>query len=304
MVPLNLKTIQATAKLTGKALVKAAPTIGVIFGTGLMAGGAVKTGIETPKMVTELAALDAKEGLSHKEYLTEKVKILVKHLGIPAVMVIGGSTMIFGGYKIKYAQATIATAALASKTEEAEKLEKKFIERYGPKEYEKMKDEIAKDDVKSHPVNYATVINTGHGNTLCYDPILHDYYWSDLDFIRKMTEKLNLEMTHTRWGMRKSAVSYDTWREYLDLPASDEHINADDALPNGVQIGKDFGWFNCPIELKITAIQLSDDSVAHVIGFTKSGAPKWHLNLEDSNGEDAQRLDYELDDDETDMKWR
>ena len=128
--------------------------------------------------------------------------------------------------------------------------------------------------------------------------------WSDLDFIRKMTEKLNLEMTHTRWGMRKSAVCYDTWREYLDLPASDEHINADDALPNGVQIGKDFGWFNCPIELKITAIQLSDDSVAHVIGFTKSGAPKWHLNLEDSNGEDAQRLDYELDDDETDMKWR
>lgn len=304
MVPLNLKTIQTTVKLTGKALIKAAPTVGVIFGVCMMAGGAVKTGIETPKMVTELATLDAKEGLSHKEYLIEKGKILAFHLGIPTAMVIGGGAMIFAGYKIKYAQAAIATAALATKTEEAEKLEKKVIEKYGPKEYEKMKDEMAKDDVKSHPVNYATVINTGHGNTLCYDPILHDYYWSDLDFIRKMTEKLNLEMTHTRWGMRKSAVCYDTWREYLDLPASDEHINADDTLPNGVKIGKDFGWFNCPIELKITAIQLSDDSVAHVIGFTKSGAPKWHLNLEDSNGEDAQRLDYELDDDETDMKWR
>lgn len=300
----SLQAIKMSAKGLGKTLVKAAPTIGVIFGTGLMAGGCVKTGIETPKMVEALKGLDAKEGLTHKEYLKQKAFILAKHLGIPVLMETGGAVMIFGGYKIKYTQAAIATAALASKTEEAEKLEQKFIEKYGPKEYEKMKDEIAKDDVKSHPINWATVINTGHGNTLCYDPILHDYYWSDLDFIRKIVEQINLEMTHTRWGMRKSAVSYDTFREYLDLPLSNEHINAEHELTNGVQIGKDFGWFNCPIALKITAIQLSDDSVAHVIGFAKNGAPKWHLNLEDSNGEDAQRLDYELDDDETDMKWR
>ena len=300
----SLQAIKMSAKGLGKTLVKAAPTIGVIFGTGLMAGGCVKTGIETPKMVEALKGLDAKEGLTHKEYLKQKAFILAKHLGIPVLMETGGAVMIFGGYKIKYTQAAIATAALASKTEEAEKLEQKFIEKYGPKEYEKMKDEIAKDDVKSHPINWATVINTGHGNTLCYDPILHDYYWSDLDFIRKIVEQINLEMTHTRWGMRKSAVSYDTFREYLDLPLSNEHINAEHELTNGVPIGKDFGWFNCPISLKITAIQLSDDSVAHVIGFEKNGAPKWHLNLEDSNGEDAQRLDYELDDDETDMKWR
>ena len=304
MVPLNLKTIQTTAKETGKALIKAAPTLGVIFGVSLMAGGAVKTGMETPQMMKELEALDAKQGLSHKDYLKEKAKILAKHLGIPAALLLSGSAMIFAGYKIKYTQAAIAAAALASKTEEAEKLEQKIIEKYGPKEYEKMKDEMIKDDVKAHPINYSTVINTGHGNTLCYDVVLHDYYWSDLDFIRKIVDQINKEMIRTRWGMRKSAVSYDTFREYQDLPLSNEHANFYEPLPNGVQIGKDLGWYNCPIELRIVAIQLPDDTICHAIGFSKAGAPKWHLNLEDSNGEDAQRLDYELDDDETDMKWR
>ena len=296
MVPLNPKAIKEGAKLGWKTLVKAAPTLGVIFGVGLMGAGAVKTGMETPQMKVELDELEEKEGLSHKEYLMEKARIIAIHLGIPVIMVTGGGAMIFAGYRIKYVQAGIATAALASKTEELEKWKSKFVDKYGEKEYEKMQDDITKDDVKAHPVNYATIINTGHGNTLCYDPILHDYFWSDLDFIRKMAATANQEMLQTQWQMRKATMSYDEWREYLDLPTSEENI---DHFPvTSVKIGRDVGWCGRPIELKITAIQLSDDSVAHVIGFTESGAPRWRLNLEDENGASM------LSDDETDMPWR
>lgn len=303
MIPLNIQAIKTGFQISSKALIKAAPTIGVIFGTGLMVGATVKTGLEAPKLKDELDELEIQTDISHKEYLKKKTRILLYHLGWPAVMTIGGLLMIFSGYKIKYTQAAIATAALASKTEEAEKLEKKIIEKYGPKEYEKIQDEMVKDEVKAYPIDYATVINTGHGNMLCWDPIVHDYYWSDLDYIRKMAEQANLEMTKTRWGMHKSAMNYNTWREYMDLPACNQHMCSDKPV-TGVDIGKDYGWFNSPIELKITAILLPDDSVVHVIGFTVSGSPRYRLNLEDEDGDDADNPMYDYDDDSTDMRYR
>lgn len=290
--------------VTSKALIKAAPTLGVIFGVSLMGAGAVKTGIETPKMVEELKVLDAKEGLTHKEYLKQKAFILAKHLGMPILMEAGGAAMIFSGYKLKYTQAAIATAALASKTEEADKLEQKVIEKYGPKEYEKMKDEIAKDDVKAHPINYSTIINTGHGNTLCFDPVVHDYYWSDLDYIRNSAEQANKEMQRVRWNMSKSALNYDGWREYLDLPPCNENPNYDGEFED-VEIGKNLGWLNRPIELKFTVMRLPDDTVCHIIGFTRNGAPKWYPNISDVHGESIVRdNDKDDTDDETDLPWR
>ena len=303
MVQLTPQAIKAGLQISGKWLVKAAPTLGVIVGTGLMAGATIKTGIETPKMKEKLDELKEDESLSHGDYFKKKTMIFAYHLGWPAVMMLLGMLMIFGGYKIKYTQAAIATAALASKTEEAEKLEKKFIEKYGDKEYEKMKDEIAQDEVKAYPVDYSTVIHTGHGNTLCFDPIIHDYYWSDLDYIRKTVWSLNDDIVKMHKNFKKSTKSYNTFRECLDLPASNESPNLDHEL-SCVNIGKDIGWYNSLIELKITVMLLPDDTPCHIIGFTRSGAPKWHLNVDDSDGEDADRLDYDLDDDETDMKWR
>jgi hypothetical protein len=222
---------------------------------------------------------------------------------MPVLMEAGGAAMIFSGYKLKYTQAAIATAALASKTEEADKLEQKVIEKYGPKEYEKMKDEIAKDDVKAHPINYATVINTGHGNTLCYDPIFHDYYWSDLDYIRRMADSLNKDMAQSWKRLSKSAVNYNTWRSYLDLPASNENENsAIDSVVTDVDLGKDLGWYNNPIQIVFTVMLLSDDTPCHIVGFAKDGGPKWNLNLEDH---DKESFDAVIDtDDETDMPWR
>lgn len=306
MIPINLETISKTLKNGGKYLIKAAPTIGVIFGVGLMGGATVKTGMETPDMKAELEALNEEEGLTHNEYLKKKFWIIARHLGLPTAMALAGAGMIFGGYKIKYTQAAIATAALATQSDEMKKLEDKVIEKYGPKEYKKMRTEMAKDDISRHPINYATIINTGHGNTLCYDPIVHDYYWSDLDFIRKIERVVNDEMRETRkWGTKKSTLTYDQWREYLDLPTCDSTIENNRIREiSNVDIGKDLGWFNRYVEIEITVGRLSDDTIYHIIGFTDAGKPKWHLNLGDSNGEDVTHQDYNYDDDETDTPWR
>lgn len=306
MFSVNPTVIKNGLSISWKWLIKAAPTIGVIFGVGMMAGAAVKTGVETPKMKPKLDELNDNPDLSHKEYLKKKAYVLVYHLGLPAFMLLGGASMILFSYKIKYAQAAMATAALAMKTDEAEKFEQKIIEKYGEKDYEKIKDDLAKDEVKAHPVNYSTVYNTGHGNTLFYDPIGHGYFWSDQDYILKQEQKANNEMVHVRWGMRKASMSYDTWREYLDLPPLDgtyeDHGETRTACD--LAIGKDIGWLNRPIETRITVMLLPDHTPCHILGYTRTGGPTLHPNIDDSNGEDASRADWEMDDDETDMRTR
>ena len=306
MFSVNPTVIKNGLSISWKWLIKAAPTIGVIFGVGLMGGAAVKTGIETPKMKPKLDDLADDPDLSHKEYLKKKASILVYHLGLPTFMLLSGAAMILFSYKIKYAQAAMATAALAMKSDEAEKLEKKIIEKYGDKEYEKIKDDLAKDEVKTNPVNYSTVINTGRGNMLFYDSVGRDYFWSDMSYIQKMEQQANEEMVNTRWGMQKASCSYDTWREYLDLPPLDGTYEERGEVRKGcnLAIGKNIGWLNRPIKTRITVMLLSDNTPCHVLGYARDGGPKWHPNVDDSNGEDASRADWEMNDDETDMPWR
>jgi len=301
----NPTVIKNGLSVSWKWLIKAAPTIGVILGVGMMGGGAVKTGIETPKMKEKLDELNEDPDLTPNEYLKKKLKILAYHLGLPVFLELCGAGMILGGYKIKWTQAALATTALAAKTEDMEKLEQKVISKYGDKEYGKIREEIAKDDIQKHPVNFSTIINTGHGNTLCYDPIVHDYYLSDLDFIRKMADQLNKEATMTRWGAKKSAISYNDWRDVLDLPECSSVIENGRAKEiSKIDIGKDLGWFNKPIELEFTVGRLSDDTVYHIVGFTRKSQPQWNIGIADHNREDITHEGYDYDDDETDLPWR
>lgn len=297
---LNASVIKNSLSTLWKSIVKNAPTLAVIFGTGLMAAAPVKTAIEAPKAKEELEELDERDDISHKEYLKDKTIIIVRRYGIPVLMVVSGGVMIFIGYRATWISMVTGWAALASKTEEFDKLESKVIEKVGPKEYEKIQDEIAKEDVLKNPVNYATVVNTGHGNTLCLEPVGGTYFWSDLDYIRKQIDRLNKEMTMTRWNMCKATCTYDEYREMLDLPALDGIIDGKRVAP---AIGRDLGWKDNLIEMKHTCVTLPDDTVCHVIGFTRDGGPRWYPNIGDLNGEDISRDELDTDD-ETDMPWR
>lgn len=298
----NPQTIKTGFNIALKSLVKAAPTISVIFGVFLMAGSTVKTGIEAPKLKKVLDELNDDDTLSHNEYLKKKLNILLYHLGLPAIMMFGGAGFIFGGYKIKCTQYALSMAALASQTDNAEKLEKKIIEKYGNKEYEKIQDDLAKDEVRTHPVNYSTVINTGRGNVLCYDPILHDYYWSDLDFIKRVADNLNSESADLWRKHSRSAISYDRWRYELELPYSNENEFSEKETLTDIQVGKHLGWYDSPIHVKITVMLLPDNTPCHIIGFARDGGPKWHLNIEDKDRVEYGGIDDT--DDETDMPWR
>lgn len=295
----NMKTVTNGARIVANAVSQHSPTILTVVGVCCMIGAVAATIVEAPKAKNELDEIEEDDELTHKEYINRKTRIILYHYWKTAALTVGGAGIIFWGHKISLGRTAAALAAYQMSKDDLKKLEDKVIETDGEKHFNKIKDDINKDNINAHPVNYSTVINTGRGNTLCYDPIAHDYFWSDLDYIDKMARLANEEMTKTRWGMCKSAMSYDSWREYLDLPPLDGNVDEHNVAP---AIGKDLGWFNTPIELYKTCMPLADNTVVHVIGFTKSGRPKWFPNIDDRNGEDISDPNYT--DDETDMPWR
>lgn len=282
------KTIKNGIRVVSKFASENSPTILTVIGVSLMIGGVVATIIEAPKAKDDLDILEEDDELSHKVYLKEKTRIIASHYWKTASMTIGGAGLIFWGHKINLGRTAAALAAYQMSKDDLEKLKDKIIETDGEKHFNKLDEAITKDEVKRNPFNSATVINTGHGNTLFYDPIGRDYFLSDMEFIRQMRDEANLDMAKTQRQLRKAALSYDDWREYIGLPALDGIV---DGKKMGFPIGKDLGWLNRNIELKITCTMLPDDTVCHIMGFTKYGGPEWYANIGDED-----RAEYEGDD--------
>lgn len=285
---MNFSKIKNGMRIISKFASQHSPTILTVIGVGLMIGGVAITIVEAPKAKSDLDILEEDDELTHKEYVKEKARVIAQHYWKTATMTLGGAGIIFWGHKISLGRTAAALAAYQMSKDDLEKLKDKIVETDGEKHLNKLEEAITKDEVKRNPFNSATVINTGHGNTLFYDPIGRDYFLSDLEFIRQMRDEANLDMAKTQRSCRKASLSYDGWREYIGLPALDGIV---DGKKLGPAIGKDLGWLNRNIELKITCTMLPDDTVCHIMGFTKYGGPEWYANIGDED-----RAEYEGDD--------
>ena len=105
----------------------------------------------------------------------------------------------------------------------------------------------------------------------------------------------------------KFALAENPDKRLIEYHIRGAHFPCDDhvqTIEYCLDIGKDIGWLNRPIETRITVMLLPDNTPCHVLGYTRNGGPKWHPNIDDSNGEDVTRSYLEMDDDETDMKTR
>ena len=278
---LNIKTITKGAKILAQTVSKHSPTILTVVGVCCMIGAVAVTSVEAPKAKEDLNDLeedDSFRDISHKEYIARKVRIILYHYWKTAALTVGGTGIIFWGHKISLGRTAAALAAYQMSKDDLKKLEEKIIETDGEKHLDKLKEEVTKDEIKRVPFNSATVINTGHGNTLFYDPIGRDYFLSDMEFIRQMRDEVNLSTSKLLGKNKKSAISYDIWRDYIGLPPLDGIV---DGRQIGFAIGKNLGWINRNIELKITCAMLQDDTVCHILGYTANGAPKWCENIDD-----------------------
>lgn len=275
---LNTAAITKSVKIISKVMSEHSPTILTVIGTGCMIGAIVTAIIEAPKAEDEIEELEDNYELTHKEYVKRKLRVILYHYWKTAALTAGGTGLIFWGHKISLGRTAAALAAYQMSKDDLKKLEEKIIETDGEKHLDKLKEEVTKDEIKRVPFNNATVINTGHGNMLFYDPIGRDYFLSDMEFIRQMRDEVNLSTSKLLGKNKKSAISYDIWRDYIGLPPLDGIV---DGRKIGFALGKNLGWINRNIELKITCAMLQDDTVCHILGYTSNGAPKWCENIDD-----------------------
>lgn len=89
--------------------------------------------------------------------------------------------------------AALATAYKLSETAFSEYRDS-VVETIGEKKERTVRDKVSEKQVKENPVNKSEIIVTGKGQTLCFDPLSHRYFYSSIDKINRAVNKLNYDI--------------------------------------------------------------------------------------------------------------
>lgn len=118
----------------------------------------------------------------------------------------------------------LATAYKISETAFTEYREK-VIDTIGEKKEHTIRDKVSKDQVEKNPIHKTDIIVTGKGNTLCFDPLSHRYFYSDLEKIHRAANKLSYEINTNPFD---DGVSVNNFYYEIGLP--------------GTAVGDNMGW--------------------------------------------------------------
>jgi hypothetical protein len=96
------------------------------------------------------------------------------------------------------------TAALASAysvvKESYTEYQAKTAEKVGPKKAQEIKDDVAAEMVKRHPIRSTEVIMTGGGQVPFYDRWSGRYFYSDIESVRKGVNDFNQRLLHDMYA--------------------------------------------------------------------------------------------------------
>ena len=118
----------------------------------------------------------------------------------------------------------LATAYKISETAFTEYRDK-VVETIGEKKERTVRDKVSKELVNGNPVHKTDIIVTGKGNTLCFDPLSHRYFYSDLEKIHRAANKLNYEINTNPFD---NGVTLNDFYFEIGLP--------------GTAVGDNMGW--------------------------------------------------------------
>lgn len=183
----------------GSGITKNSPAI--LTGFAIVSGGAaIILAIEaTPKA---LKRIDDKKQELHVDKLTpwETVKT-AGPCYIPTALSFGfAAGCAIGSQSINASRnAALATAYKISETALVEYRDK-VVETIGEKKEQTIRDKVAQEQIDKTPINPEEIIDTGRGSTLFLDPLSNRYFKSDIEFIRRVENKLNKKMLQSICG--------------------------------------------------------------------------------------------------------
>ncbi len=220
--------------------------------TGIGIAGMVSTTIlavkATPKAVRLLNEYrDTMPANQQKIPPVDAIKVCWKCYAPAAVTGIASIACLIGATSVSASRtAALATAYKLSETALSEYREK-VVETIGEKKEQHIRDKVAAEQVKNNPVSTREVIVTGHGDTLCFDPMSGRYFNSNIEKIKKAENEINRQMLHDLYGYASLNDFYDE----LDLPRT--------------EVGDIIGWnTNRLVDMGISS-HVSDDGRPSIV---------------------------------------
>lgn len=188
---------------------------------------------------------------------TEVVKAVWKDYIPTAIALTGTTACIIGAHSIS-AKRTAAMAALYTMSETALKdYKEKTAELMGKGKAQKIHDEVMADKIAKNPPQEGSIIKTGKGTSLCYEPISGRYFYSDAQTIRTAINDLNSRMIGGDYRISLNEYFYE-----LGL--------------DGTSIGDEMGWnVECLIKESFTSSLTSDGTPVLVLDLENQPFP-WY----------------------------
>lgn len=153
-----------------------------------------------------------------------------------------GAACLIGANSMNLRKNAALAAAYALSETNFKEYREKTLEEVGEKKEEKIRNAVADEKITKNPVNTSTVLETGNGDTLCYDAICGRYFKSSIEKLKSALNELNMELVQD---------GYVSLNQYYDLIG----------LPDGM-LGDDLGWsindHHSTVQLDLSA-QLTKD---------------------------------------------
>lgn len=201
---------------------KNSPTILTAVGICGMVSATVLAVKATPKALKKIEIAEEEKG----EELTpiEKVTVAWKpYAPAVATSVFSIACLISSNSVHARRNAALATCYKISETALAEYREK-VVEAVGEKKERTIRDAVAKDKIEKNPSKDSSIIVTGNGDSLMYDPLSGRYFMSSIDKVKRAELELNSRMVN-------GSEMYMSLNEFYD-----------EIGLHRIDIGENMGW--------------------------------------------------------------
>lgn len=216
MPKINFKGISSAIQMVGKLGKEHLPTILTVVGLIGM-GAAVVTSIEAGKKAQEeineaVEELELTNTSDEPVELTrkEKFKLTWKYFIAPVSIFVVSGVAIGFAHKITLTRLATMTAAYKLVKENRDSLKDKIIEKDGEKKLNEYEKAIKEETLSANPPS--DFYNTGHGNTIFFDPLTGLYFVSDIWHVQRA-------IIHLIEGIKSdNYYELSDFRNDLDLP--------------------------------------------------------------------------------------
>lgn len=248
---INVKPFVRACKV---GLTKNAPTILTVTGITAMASSTYWAVKATPKALTLKEKAEVEKNKKAGTFKGDRVNDWIPLTKVEIVQtcwrcyapafITGflGAACLIGANSMNLRKNAALAAAYALSETNFKEYREKTLEKVGEKKEEKIRNAVAEEKITKNPVNTSTVLETGNGDTLCYDAICGRYFKSSIEKLKSALNELNMELVQD---------GYVSLNQYYDLIG----------LPDGM-LGDDLGWsindHHSTVQLDLSA-QLTKD---------------------------------------------